>query len=70
MKKLRYLFALLLLLSAQLTFAQYSNAKDGLGVRVVLPNYQYPITKDFIENDFTSGMEIEYVRSLNSFLNL
>ncbi len=70
MKKLRYLFLLIALCSTQLSFAQYAGAKDGLAVRVVLPNYQYPITQDFLEDDFTSGMEIEYVRSLNSFLNL
>ncbi|NUO02608.1 MAG: OmpA family protein [Saprospiraceae bacterium] len=70
MKKLHYLFVLILLFGAQISFSQYSGAKDGLAVRVVLPNYQYPITKDFLEDDFTSGMEIEYVRSLNSFLNL
>jgi len=70
MKKLIYLFTLIFLFSAQLTFAQYTNAKDGLAVRAIFPNYQWPINQDFIRDDFTSGLEIEYVRNLNSFLNL
>ncbi len=70
MKKLRYLLVLTLLLSAHLTFAQYSDAKDGLAVRVVLPNYQWPITNEFLRADFSVGMEVEYVRSLTGCLNL
>lgn len=70
MKKLLCLFALTFFLSLQVSHAQYEGAKDGIAVRFILPNYQWPITKDYLREDLTSGMEVEYVHSLNSALNL
>lgn len=52
------------------TYGQYKEAPDGLGVRGVFPNYQWAIDQEFIEDEFGAGIEIEYVRHLNSFLNL
>ncbi len=59
-----------LLLIVQLSFGQYSGAKDGIGIRYQTYNYQLPITKEFDANQFTKGIEIEYVRHLNNALNL
>ncbi len=58
------------LLFMQLAFAQYEDAKDALGLRATFINYQYPITKDWMNDQFTGGAEIEYVRHLNNALNL
>lgn len=58
------------MLCAHIALAQYSEAKDGLGLRATFLNYQYPITNDWINNQSTSGAEIEYVRHLNNALNL
>lgn len=33
-------------------------------------NYQFPITEEFLTEDFTGGLEFEYVRHLNNALNL
>lgn len=50
--------------------AQYDKAKDALGLRANFINYQYPITNDWINDQVTSGAEIEYIRHLNNWFNL
>lgn len=51
--------------------AQYEQAKDGFAVRANFANYRWPQIKDNLETaDFTSGLEVEYVRHLNDALNL
>ncbi len=64
------LVPIIILMIVQLSFGQYSGAKDGIGVRAQFYNYQLPITNKFDTDQFTSGMEIEYVRHLNNALNL
>lgn len=51
--------------------AQYDQAKTGLGIRATIVNYQWPALKDNLAiEDFTAGVEIEYLRHLNPFVNL
>lgn len=61
---------LVLTLFVSTASAQYEQAKDALGLRANFMNYQYPITNDWINDQFTSGAEIEYVRHLNNWFNL
>lgn len=58
------------LLFVQIAFAQYDGAKNALGLRATFLNYQYPITNDWVNDQFTGGAEIEYIRHLNNTLNL
>ena len=65
------LFSLITIFTFQVALAQYAGAKHGLGFRLVNTNYHWPITKDFSTMDFAGiGLEIEYSRHLNDFLNL
>ena len=69
MKKPIILFVLALaLFLASDAWAQ--NAPHGLGARLTYTNFQYPISKQWVGNDFHSGAEIEYIHSLNKFLGL
>lgn len=71
MKKIVLLLAMTTLLSLPAAMGQYELAKDGFAARAVFLNYQWPaITSDFVGKDFTSGLEIEYIRHLNKALNL
>lgn len=70
MKKKTILLAFFYLCLTSLTYGQYQEAPDGLGVRAVFPNYPWAIDQDFIRSEFGAGLEIEYVRHLNSYLNL
>ncbi len=69
MKKLIFTFAFIAALSF-VAIAQYDGAKNALGIRATFLNYQYPITNNWLNDDFTVGAEIEYVRHLNNALNL
>jgi len=69
MKKLILTFVLVMAVSLA-AFAQYDQAKNALGVRATFLNYQYPITENWLPDDFTVGAEVEYVRHLNNALNL
>ncbi len=65
------LIAFSFLLAVTPSLAQYEQAKDGIAVRASFANYQWPQIKDDLEtSDFTTGMEIEYIRHLNNALNL
>lgn len=69
----RYCFLIvlsLILISKQTLWGQYVDARDGIAFRLVLPNYQYPIDKDWNINEFSAGLEVEYIRHLNKILNL
>ncbi len=69
MKKTIFITALILA-CFQLN-AQYERAKHGLGFRLVNTNFHYPITNEFSTMDFAGiGLEMEYVRHLNDYLNL
>ncbi|HMO40993.1 MAG TPA: OmpA family protein [Saprospiraceae bacterium] len=70
MKKQFLTIAFLLVLGWQAAFAQYEDAKDGMGVRGIFLNYQFPITNEWRNDQFTTGAEVEYVRHLNKALNL
>ncbi|HMQ90795.1 MAG TPA: OmpA family protein [Flavilitoribacter sp.] len=70
MKRILLFTIFCLLITLQGAMAQTTEIKDGLAVRAVFPNYQWPISNKFLESDFTSGMEIEYIRNLNSLLNV
>ncbi len=50
--------------------AQYQDAKNALGLRATFVNYQYPITDNWNNEQFTGGAEIEYIRHLNNWFNL
>jgi OOP family OmpA-OmpF porin len=52
------------------THAQYSGAKDGIGVRYIGLDYQYPVISSLDNDNFTYGIEIEYMRYLNEFLSV
>jgi len=54
----------------QLALAQYDGAKNAIGLRATFINYQYPITNNWRNDQFTGGAEIEYIRHLNNALNL
>lgn len=63
--------ALSLVLAIPPAHAQYLLAPDGIAARAVFFNYQWPaITDDFVDDDFTTGLEFEYSRHLNNVLNL
>ncbi len=70
MKRCFTLFVFITMLSLQMAFSQYQDAKDAISARGVFLNYQFPINNDWSNSDFTSGAEIEYVRHLNNALNL
>ena len=70
MKKTIPFIVLIIFICVNLGLAQYSKAKDGIGARVYMPNFQYPIANNFEMTDFTGGLEIEYIRHLNNILNL
>lgn len=61
---------LLLCFITTTTFGQYEDAKNAIGVRANFLNYQFPISEEFLTEDFTGGLEFEYVRHLNDALNL
>lgn len=50
--------------------AQYRDAKTGVAVRWLAPNYQIPLENGWNREDFSSGLEFEYLRHLNRFLNI
>lgn len=63
--------ALSVVLAIPPAHAQYELARDGIAARVAFFNYQWPALKDeFVDDDFTTGMEFEYSRHLNNVLNL
>lgn len=70
MQKKTILLGFLLLSISYLSYGQYTEAPDGLGVRAVFPNYPWAVDQEFINDEFGAGIELEYVRHLNSFLNL
>ncbi len=70
MQKKVFILGLSLCFMGLTAFGQYKEAPDGLGARAVFPNYQWAVDQEFIDNEFGGGIELEYVRHLNSFLNL
>lgn len=59
------------MLNCNTAFGQYEYAKDGVAARATFLNYQWPALKsDFVGSDFTSGLEIEYLRHLSKVLNI
>lgn len=65
------LIAFCALLAAPPAHAQYELAPDGIAARAAFFNYQWPAIKDdFVDDDFTTGLEFEYSRHLNNVLNL
>jgi outer membrane protein OmpA-like peptidoglycan-associated protein len=56
-------------LAMTLMMGQYAEAPDGLGIRGVFPNYQWPMDQKIIGGEFGGGIEIEYVGHLNNYLN-
>lgn len=70
MKNLLYslLLAIALLSTANLS-AQYDGAREAISVRYLLPNYTFPFNNDFRWSDFDKGLEFEYARHLNPWLN-
>lgn len=64
------LIAFVLCVGTNVVYGQHDTAKDGVGIRASFLNYQFPITDDFTTEDFTGGIEFEYVRHLNNALNL
>lgn len=51
--------------------AQFSTSKNGLAFRVANSNYLLPIVNELNSSDFGGlGLEVEYYRHLNDFLNL
>jgi len=69
MQKKTFILGLCFCLFSIMAIGQYKEAPDGLGVRAVFPNYQWAVDQEFIEDEFGAGIELEYVRHLNSFLN-
>ncbi len=70
MKKTLLFILFCLLISVQASFAQTAEIKEGLAIRGVFPNYQWPISNNILQEDFTTGMEVEYLRYLNNVLNV
>lgn len=71
MKRITTFLAILaLLLTSFPALAQYSAAKDGLGLRYIAVNHLFPLTDDWNTDDFGGGLEMEYIRHLSPALNL
>lgn len=69
MKKL-ILLSLTIVFAFHFASAQYSGAKNGVAFRLINTNYHWPITKEFSTLDFAGiGLEMEYIRHLNDYLN-
>ena len=63
---------IILFVAVFLFTCQYSNAQSehGVAIRAVTSNHHWPISKEFLFDDFAKkGMEIEYYRSLSDYLN-
>ncbi|HMQ47948.1 MAG TPA: OmpA family protein [Saprospiraceae bacterium] len=69
MKK-TFLTLVVLLVFLQLAFTQYDAAKDGIAIRGIFPNYEFPESNKWNSDNFGSGLEVEYIRHLNNALNL
>ena len=70
MKLLKYLLFIFILLVQSPLHAQYRGAKNGVAARFFHSNYQFPLNDQFSENDFYGGVELEYTRHLNRFMNV
>ena len=70
MKLLKYLLFIFILLVQSHLHAQYRGAKNGVAARFIQSNYQFPLNDQFSENDFYGGVELEYTRHLNRFMNV
>ena len=51
------LVTLSVFLTVQLSFAQYSGAKDGVGLRAQFYNYQLPINNKFDTDQFKENIK-------------
>lgn len=61
---------LLIIAMAPAAQAQYEGAEEGFALRFLAPNFVFPLDQQLSYDDFTGGIELEYVRHLNGFLNL
>ena len=70
MKKITFSLLLFLFFSMAVTSAQSNEAPNALTYRWMWSNFQYPVTDNHDWNDYTSGVELSYVRHLSDYLNL
>ncbi|MCF8244523.1 MAG: OmpA family protein [Saprospiraceae bacterium] len=70
MKKALFISSLFLLLAASQSNAQSESSPNALAFRWTGNNFQFPITQKFDRYDYTSGVELKYIRHLGKFLNL
>ncbi len=62
---------LVLIMAFTQAYAQYDGAKNAIAFRLVNSNFHWPITNEFSTMDFAGiGLEMEYARHLNDYLNL
>lgn len=51
-------------------WGQFSGAEEGFSVRLLAPNFRFPVDNTWLYDDFTGGLEVEYNRHLGKALNL
>lgn len=60
-----------LFLSITSLHAQYPDAPNALSIKRTFINFEYPYTGlPFVVEDYTPGIELEYIRSLGNYLNV
>jgi outer membrane protein OmpA-like peptidoglycan-associated protein len=62
------LFLLFSILAAP-AHAQYRQAPDGFAFRWTMNNFQYPVSNEWSQREYTNGVEVTYIRHVNDFLN-
>ncbi len=70
MKKALFISCFSMLLAFGQLCAQSESSPNALAFRWTWDNFQYPITQKFDKYDYTSGVELTYIRHLGKMLNL
>ena len=70
MKQALLLFCFSLFLAVDQTYSQNEGSPNALAFRWTATNFQFPITQKFDRFEYTSGVELNYVRHLGKMLNL
>lgn len=69
MKKQVFLLLLLGALSSPL-WGQTTEKQEGFAVRLLAPNFRFPVDNELLYDDFTGGLEAEYNRQLSNAFSL
>jgi hypothetical protein len=70
MQKTTLTLFLAFIISITTLSAQYKDSPNGFAFRWTWNNFQYPLTQKLDRFDYTSGVELTYIRHLGNYLNL